>query len=128
MTSANDIKMAIGNRWCRFQDKDRNSRFFTGYTVEPQQTLPTGKRPDYIATLKTNPKQKAVADAKFVKELTLQNVKQVTGYKATTKAQKAAIFIPKKTRIQRVARQKAHDEGIKIIIKQARPQRIKAYA
>ena len=118
----------LSNWWRTFQDKVRNSRFFAGYKVKPQQTLPTGERPDYLAKQIGNPQQKAVADAKFVKELTPQNVEQVASYKGTAKAQKAAIFVPKKTRIPRAVRQQAQDEDIEIIRKQARPQRIKAYA
>lgn len=119
------IREAIGNRWRTFQDKVRNSSFFRRYKVESQHTLQTGKRPDYFAIAKANPQQKAVADAKFVKELTPQNVKQVADYKGTTGAQRAAIFVPKKTKISEAVRQKANDEGIKIIRKKARLQKIK---
>ncbi len=120
--------MTLSSWWRTFQDKVRNSRFFAGYKVKPQQTLETGKRPDYVAVSKENPQQKAVADAKFVKELTPQNVKQVEGYKTTLSAKKAAIFVPKKTRIPRKVRAQAADSDIEIIRKRARPEKVRAYA
>ncbi len=73
---------------------------------------------------KKNPQEKAVADAKFVKELTSRHVDQVESYKETANAQKAAIFVPKKTKIPETVKEKAGDSDIKIIRKRARREKV----
>lgn len=107
----------------------RESSFFRGYSVTPQKvSTSTGKRPDYFGVSKQNPRNRIVADAKYVKELTRGHVNQVRQYKGYPFfAQRAAIITKKSTRVPDDVRKMARDSRIRIIRKSARKDRPKSF-
>jgi hypothetical protein len=109
-------------RWRIHEERARRSSFFRGYKVQSQKTsTSTGRRPDYFGISKTNPRNRLVADVKYVKELTSGHVRQVRQYKGYPFfAQKAAIITKKSTRVPKEVREMARESNIKIIKKNAR--------
>jgi len=109
-------------RWQKHEKRARRSRVFNGYRVQEQKvSTVSGKRPDFFGVSKRNPKKRIVGDAKYVKELTPQHVRQVRGYKSYPFcAQKGVIFVKKTTKVPPKVRRLARDSKIKIIRKRAR--------
>ena len=109
-------------RWRIHEERSRNSRAFTGYRVTEQKvSTSAGKRPDFFGISKQDPHKRIVGDAKYVKELTPQHVKQVRDYKGYPFfAQKGLIFVKQSTRVPEDVRREASESNIKIIRKRAR--------
>lgn len=97
---------------------------FRGYAVQTQKTsTSTGKRPDFFAVHKRNPKKRIIADSKHVKELTVKHVEQVRRYKGHPfYAQKGVIFVKKTTKVPRGVKDLAKKSNIKIIRRRARKE------
>jgi hypothetical protein len=80
-----------------------------------------GKRPDFFGISKRKPTKRIVGDAKYVKELTPEHVRQVRSYKGCPFfAQKGVIVVKKSTKVPRHVRKLARDSNIKIVRKRAR--------
>ncbi len=112
-------------RWRIHEERARSSSFFRGYRVESQKaSRSTGRRPDYFGVSKKDPRNRLVADVKYVRELTSGHVRQVRQYKGYPFfAQKAAIITKRSTRIPKDVREMARESNIKIIKKSARNSR-----
>jgi len=75
-----------------------------------------GKRLDFFGVSKRNPKKRIVGDAKHVKELTMEHVKQVRSYNGYPFfAQKGVIVVKKSTEVPKDMREAARDSNIKIV-------------
>ncbi len=109
-------------RWRIHEERARSSGVFRGYKVWPQKvSTSTGKRPDYLGVSRRNPKDRIVADAKYVRTLTPEHLDQVKGYKSHPfYARKAVIFVKKSTRVPSEVRNEARQAHIRIIRKVAR--------
>lgn len=109
-------------RWRQYEKRVRSSTVFRGYRVKQQkQSTSTGMRPDFFGVSRDDPRQRIVADAKYVKELTPQHVDQVRKYKGHPfYAQEGVIFVKKTTRVPEDVREYARDSSIRIIRKRAR--------
>jgi hypothetical protein len=110
------------SRWRKHEKRARGSRVFKGYRVQEQKvSTRSGKRPDFFGVSKRNPKKRIVGDAKYVKKLTPQHVKQVREYKGYPFfAQKGVIVVKKTTKIPQDVRSLARESNIKIVRKRAR--------
>ncbi len=109
-------------RWRKHEERARGSSFFTGYKVEEQKhSSSTGKRPDFFAISKENPRDRKIGEAKYVKKLTESHVDQAKSYKGHPfYAQEAAIFVKQSTRVTEDVKEAAKEGNIKIIRKRAR--------
>ncbi|MBI4258109.1 MAG: hypothetical protein HY619_04065 [Thaumarchaeota archaeon] len=111
-------------RWRKHEERSRSSSLFRGYKiVEQKVSSSTGMRPDFFGVSKRDPSKRVVGDAKYVKELTPQHVKQVRRYKGYPFfAQKGVIIVKKTTKIPEKVRNLARESNIKIVRKRARRQ------
>jgi hypothetical protein len=109
-------------RWRRYEEKARGSSFFRGYKIFAQKvSTSTGKRPDYFGISKGNRRQRRIADAKHVKELTPSHVRQVKRYKGYPFfAQGGAIIIKRSTRVPKHVRDLVRESNLRIIRRRAR--------
>jgi hypothetical protein len=103
--------------WRRHEERAKYSSVFRGYRVETQKNSSSvGKRPDFFGVSKRNPKKRIVGDAKYVKELTMEHVRQVRSYKGYPFfAQEGVIFVKKTTKIPKEVREAAKKSNIKIV-------------
>ena len=108
--------------WRKHEKRARHSKVFKGYKVQTQKSSKiTGKRPDFFGVSKSNSKKRIVGDAKYVKKLTPQHVKQVRNYKGFPFfAQKGVIIVKKTTVVPKSVRKTATESNIKIVRKRAR--------
>jgi hypothetical protein len=86
-----------------------------------------GRRPDFFGVFEKDPSKRIVGDAKYVRELTPQRVKQVRQYKGYPFfAQKEVILVKKSTRVPDEVREMARNSDIKIVWMQARREKKKS--
>lgn len=111
-------------RWRTHEKRARHSCVFKGYKVQAQKaSTSVGKRPDFFAVHKRNPKKRIVADSKHVKELTPKHIEQVRQYKGYPFfAQRGVIFVKKTTKVTDHVKDLAKKSNIKIIRKRARKE------
>jgi hypothetical protein len=125
------ISIIEGNwmkRLRKHEERDRGTSFFGGYKVTEQETSASiGRRPDFFGVSKKDPGKRIVGDAKYVRELTPQHVKQVRQYKGYPFfAQKGVIVVKKSTRVPDEVREMARNSDIKIVRMQARREKKKS--
>ncbi len=112
-------------RWREHEKRARKTTLLTGYRVTPQKvSTSTGLRPDFFGVSKKDPSKRIVVDAKYVKELSRQNVDQVRRYKGYPFfAERGGIVVKKSTKVPDEVREYARASNIKIVRKQARRKR-----
>lgn len=109
-------KVAADINWRKLEKDLVKSNHFNGYKVQEQKVFRSvRKRPDIFGINKKNPKDRIVADAKCVTELTKSHVDQVKGYKRHPGyAKKGLIGVCKDTRVPHKVRSYAKKSNIKI--------------
>lgn len=116
-------------RWREHEKRARKSSLLDGYKVTAQkQSRSTGLRPDYFGVSKKNPSKRIVVDAKYVRELSYDNVDQVRRYKGYPYfAQRGGIVVKRSTKVPDDVREYARDSNIKITRMRARKEKKKGF-
>lgn len=112
-------------RWREHEKRARKTALLDGYRVSPQKvSTSTGLRPDYFGISKKDPTKRVVVDAKFVKELSRQNVDQVRRYKGYPFfAQRGGIVVKRSTKVPDDVREYARSSNIKVVRMRARKEK-----
>lgn len=114
-------------RWREHEKRARKTSLLDGYKVKPQKaSRSTGLRPDYFGVSKRDPSKRIVVDAKYVRELSKDNVDQVRRYRGYPYfAQRGGIVVKKSTKVPDDVREYARDSNIKVVRMRARKERKK---
>lgn len=114
-------------RWREHEKRARKTSLLDGYRVTPQKSSKsTGLRPDYFGVSKRDPTKRIVVDAKFVRELSKENVDQVRRYKGYPFfAQSGGIVVKKSTKVPEDVREYARASNIKVTRMRARKEKKK---
>jgi len=109
-------RVAEDINWRKLEKDGLKSKHLKGYNIQTQKTFrSTQKRPDYFGINPKNPRDRIVADAKCVRELTKNHVDQVRGYKKPPSySKKGFIFTCKDTKVPHEVRRYAKNHNIKI--------------
>ena len=109
-------KVASGSNWRKLEDEAKNHKMLNKYKVETQKVSKRNKqRPDVFGINPKNNRDRIIIDAKCVKEVTSDHIRQVKGYKKTFFAKNAAIITCNDAKIPHKKRQEAKNAGIKIV-------------
>jgi hypothetical protein len=114
-------------RWREHEKRARKTSLLDGYRVTAQKvSTSTGLRPDYFGISKRDPSKRIVVDAKYVQELSRDNVNQVRRYKGYPYfAQRGGIVVKKSTKVPEDVREYARQSNIKVVRMSARKERKK---
>jgi len=109
-------------RWREHEKRARRTSLLDGNQVTPQKaSKSTGLRPDYFGISKKDSSKRIVVDAKYVRELSKDNVNQVRRYKGYPFfAQRGGIVVKKSTRVPDEVREYARESNIKVVRMRAR--------
>lgn len=109
-------RVAANSNWRRLEDEASTHKSLRKYKVETQKiSKRTGKRPDIFGINPRNNRDRIIIDAKCVREVTSEHIKQVKGYKKNFYAKNAAIYTCSDTKVSHRKRREASDANIKII-------------
>jgi len=87
-----------------------------GWNIEQERALPDGTRPDYVLyRVKYGKRERVVAEAKNVSELTLNHINQLDHYARRYHASYRLIYISSKTYVDSSVREYAYSLGIEIV-------------
>jgi hypothetical protein len=97
-----------------------------GWNIEQERTLKDGSRTDYSANrVKYGKKERAVIEAKNVRELAKAHVDQLDHYAWRYHATDRLVVIPAKTKVPREVREYANDLAIDIVRARGFPKKRK---
>jgi len=104
------------NNWRELEKEMPKSKFFDGYNVHEQKVFRSvRKRPDAFAINPRNQRDRRIGDAKSVKELTIDHVKQVKEYKRHPGyAKKGLLYVASDTKVPHKVRRYAKESNIKV--------------
>lgn len=105
--------VAVGKNWRNLERRAKHSKHLKGYKIYTQKySSSTKTRPDIVGYSKKNPRERIVADAKNVKELTTTHVNQVIKYKGHPNyAKKGLLVVAKRTKIPKHVKNYANNHN-----------------